>query len=136
MARTILAPCLALALSACFAASPAHAFLPINGCKSEDPSNYDTGAESPFCVKLYQPAAGVGRCKLDPSLKAPCFATLKPESAYNAFNLNLTFESLRPYTGAERRAIEKMRQQQAGGGEAGATQQAAAGGGGVAEASR
>ena len=30
----------------------------------------------------------VGRCKLDPSLKAPCFQPLNPESAYITFKLN------------------------------------------------
>ena len=33
----------------------------------------------------------VGRCKLDPSLKATCFQPLTPESAYSAFQLEPCF---------------------------------------------
>ena len=43
----------------------------------------------------------VGRCKLDPSLKAPCFRSLNPESAFIAFNLNLVSE-LAPLQHGER----------------------------------
>ena len=41
----------------------------------------------------------MGRCKLDPSLKATCFQPLTPEIAcntYSAFNLNLGFSELAP----------------------------------------
>ena len=49
--------------------------------------------------------AAVGRCKLDPSLKATCFQPLKPESAYSAFNLNpCCFLSLHPYIKAVTKA--------------------------------
>ena len=44
--------------------------------------------------KTYQltpDAFEVGRCKLDPSLKATFFQPLNPEIAYSAFNLNLVF---------------------------------------------
>ena len=42
-------------------------------------------------------AALVGRCKLDPSLKATWFQPLTPESAYSAFNLNPCCLSLHSY---------------------------------------
>ena len=39
----------------------------------------------------------VGRCKLDPSLKATCFQPLNLIVRYSAFNLKPRFLSLHPY---------------------------------------
>ena len=52
----------------------------------------------------------VGRCKLDPSLKATCFQPLTPESAYSAFafNLNLISE-LAPLQAARTRFVGAAR---------------------------
>ena len=53
--------------------------------------------------------AEVGRCKLDPRLKATCFQPLIPESAYGPFNLNPLFSpSLRRYA-EEKAGLEKQR---------------------------
>ena len=47
--------------------------------------------------RLLERGHKAGRCKLDPSLKAPCFQPLNPESACIAFNLNPCCLSLRHY---------------------------------------
>ena len=71
------------------------------------------GAEPPFIVsteniervlfaRLSMQTPPVGRCKLDPSLKGPCFQTLFVKKDNSAFNLNLVSELAPPYPpGAE-----------------------------------
>ena len=53
----------------------------------------------------FKNASKVGRCKLDPSLKAPRFQIFMMKKVHSAFNLNPCFLSLRHYTKEQWTAI-------------------------------